>query len=214
MTIIFNKIKTGLITTCIMLISLQIYAQADTNEWKMHLAFGFNKPLSSEQNEGYSSKNVNFPTINLGVQHMFSRSLGAKLDFGYNRSSNDDNSPEFKLNYSRVNAQLVYDLTNDLSFMIPQGFALVSHLGPGMSFTKPLANYAENKHTFLNGMAGLELHYGISETLSVYGDVSYVLALSQKDKYNPAVDGFSFNGNLLTATLGVSVSLSGCRYCD
>ena len=67
---------------------------------------------------------------------------------------------------------------------------------------------------FINAMAGLELHYGISETLSVYGDVSYVLALTQKDKYNPAIDGFSFNGNLLTATIGVSVSLSGCRYCD
>ena len=56
--------------------------------------------------------------------------------------------------------------------------------------------------------------FKFSETLSVYGDVSYVLALSQKDKYNPAIDGFSFNGNLLTATIGVSVSLSGCRYCD
>ena len=98
--------------------------------------------------------------------------------------------------------------------MIPRGFALVSHLGPGLSFTKPLGNYAKNKYTFLNGMAGLELHYGISETLSVYGDVSYVLALSQKDKYDPVVYGFSFNGNLLTAAIGVSVSLSGCRYCD
>lgn len=214
MTIIFNKIKTGLITICIILLSLQINAQADTNEWKMQLAFGFNKPLSSEQNEGFSSKNVNFPTINLGVQHMFSQRFGAKLDFGYNRASNDDNSPEFKLNYSRVNAQFVYDLTNDLSFMIPQGFALVSHFGPGISFTKPLANYSNNKHTFINALAGLELHYGISETLSVYGDVSYVLALSQKDKYDPAIDGFSFNGNLLTAAIGVSVSLSGCRYCD
>ena len=214
MTLLFNKIKTALITTCILLLALQVYAQADTNEWKMQLAFGINNPFNSKQNEGFTSKKINFPTINLGVQHMFSQKLGAKLDFGYNRASNDDNSPDFKFNYTRVNAQLVYDLTNDLSFMIPQGFALVSHLGPGISFTKPLANYSNNKHTFINAMAGLELHYGISETLSVYGDVSYVLALSQKDKYNPAIDGFSFNGNLLTATIGVSVSLSGCRYCD
>lgn len=213
MTIFINKIKIVLISASFLLIGLRVNAQAKTSEWKMQIAFGFNKPIGSEQSEGYSAKDINFPIINLGIQHMFSRKFGTKLDFGYNRASNNDNSPEFKLNYSRINAQLVYDLTEDLSFL-PRRFVLITHLGPGISITKPLANYSENKHTFINVMGGLELHYGISETLSVYGDVSYILPLSSEDKYNPQVDGFSFNGNLITTTIGLSVSLSGCRYCD
>ena len=105
---------------------------------------------------------------------MFSQKLGAKLDFGYNRASNDDNSPDFKFNYTRVNAQLVYDLTNNLSFMIPQDFALVSHLGPGISFTKPLANYSNNKHTFINAMAEICEAAG--------GDVTVLAKAIAKDK--------------------------------
>ena len=213
MYIIFKRIKVLLFTLLTLFLSLQLFSQAETNEWKMQVALGFNKPLASQQSEGFSTKNINFPTINLGVQHMFSKNLGAKLDFGYNRASNDDNSPEFKFNYTRINAQLVYDFTNDIGFL-PNRTAMVLHLGPGMSFTKPLANYSANKHSFLNGLVGLELHYGISETLSVFGDLSYILALSKKEKYDPVIDGFSYNGNMVTATIGLSVSLSGCRYCD
>ena len=214
MYIIFKRIKVLLFTLLTLFLSLQLFSQAETNEWKMQIAFGFNKPFASQQSEGFSTKNVNFPTIILGVQHMFSKKLGAKLDIGYSRASNDDNSPEFKFNYTRINGQLVYDFSKDLSFFLPQQIATIIHLGPGISFTKPLANYAENKHTFFNGIAGFEIHYGISETVSVYSDISYILALSKKEKYDPVIDGFSFNGNMVTATIGLSVSLSGCRYCD
>ena len=213
MYIIFKRIKVLLFTLLSLFLSLQLFSQAETNEWKMQIAFGFNKPFASQQSEGFSTKNVNFPTINLGVQHMFNNKLGTKLDFGYNRASNDDKSPEFKFNYTRINAQLVYDFTNDIGFL-PHRTAMVVHFGPGMSFTKPLANYSANKHSFFNGLVGLELHYGISETLSVFGDLSYILALSKKEKYDPVIDGFSYNGNMVTATIGLSVSLSGCRYCD
>ncbi|NND52359.1 MAG: cell envelope biogenesis protein OmpA, partial [Flavobacteriaceae bacterium] len=57
-------------------------------------------------------------------------------------------------------------------------------------------------------------HFGVARTVSVFGDLSYALGLSGKDKYDPAVDGYSFNGDLLYAAIGVSVSLSGCYNCD
>ncbi|MBT8259917.1 MAG: outer membrane beta-barrel protein [Bacteroidia bacterium] len=214
MAIIFKRFIQVTLISCILLSCFSSLAQAETNKWKMQVALGFNKPFNTEQSEGYYSKNINFTTINLGVQHMFNRSFGGKLDFGYNRVSSEDNSPEFKLNYTRVNGQLAYDLSKDLSFLLPQKFATVLHFGPGLSFTKPLGSYSQNKHTFLNGITGLEVHYGISETLSIYSDLSYILALTKKEKYIPAVDGYSFNGNMLTVTVGLSVSLSGCRYCN
>jgi hypothetical protein len=78
---------------------------------------------------------------------------------------------------------------------------------------KPLGNYADNNLSFLNLMGGLEIHYGLSDTMSVFTDISYIYG-SGKD-FDPLTDGFgSFNGNLTTITFGVSFSLSGCYYCD
>ncbi len=110
----FIKLKHNLILVLVCLIYSSNYSQGDTSTWKAQIAFGFNYPDIDGFVEGFEAKPLNFPTINLGVQHMFSRNLGAKLDFGYNRFSNVDGSPEFKTNYSRINAQLVYDVTNKL----------------------------------------------------------------------------------------------------
>lgn len=189
----------------------EVSAQKETEKWKMQISIGLNSPM--DVIEIFEAKSMNFPAVNLGVQRMFNQSLGAKLDFGFYRSKNDDSSPDFKLNYSRVNAQLVYDISNRLLFL-PDSWAIVGHVGPGLSFSKPLNNYSENKYTFLNALGGIEIHHRLSESLSVYSDIGYVLSLSGDDKYDPFIDGFSFNDNLLFVTFGVSVSLSGCQHCD
>jgi hypothetical protein len=189
-----------------------VYSQSNTSKWKLQLALGVNNPIDNGENDGYYTKYINFPSVNFGLQHMFSDKLGAKLDVGFNRSSNADGSLEFKLNYTRVNAQLVYDFTPVFSFL-PERIALVSHIGPGVSFTQPLGEFAENKYTYLNALAGFELHYGLSRSLSIYSDISYAFSLSGQQKYDVNVDGFSFNGDLLYVTFGISVSLSGCSYC-
>ncbi|MBU3822001.1 porin family protein [Flavobacteriaceae bacterium XHP0103] len=192
--------------------SFQMMAQRQTEKWKGQISVGVNNPLENSQSAGYYSKYINFPSVNLGVQHMFSEQLGAKLDLGFNRSTSNSDSPEFKLNYTRVNVQAVYSLANLLRFM-PERILVVAHAGPGFSFSKPLGNFSDNKYTYLNALGGLEFHYGMSENISLYTDVGYVLALSGKDKYNPIVDGFSFNGDLIYISFGISFSLSGCQYC-
>lgn len=189
------------------------YAQRDTNKWKAQIALGINNPSSSGFVDGFVPKSINFPTVNLGIQRMFKPQLGAKLDFGFNRFASDDSSPfEFKTNYSRVNAQLVFDPTNDLGFL-PQRMGLVTHAGPGYTFIKPLGDFGSNDLSFLNVMAGLEIHYGITQRMSFYTDISYILGLSSD--FDPQSDGFgAFNGNLLTVTFGLTFSISGCQYCD
>ena len=198
----------------ILLISVSANTQSDTSKWKMQLAFGFNYPNVDGFVSGFEAKSLNFPTINIGVQHMFSRTKGVKLDFGYNRFTNADTSVEFKTNYTRINAQFVYDATTVLGFL-PAAIGLVGHVGPGYSIVKPLGNYGDNKLSFLNAMAGIEIHYSISETFSVFTDVSYIFSFSGDKTYDPISEGFgTFNGNLFAVTFGVSVSLSGCYYCD
>lgn len=187
-------------------------AQKDVEKWKLQLALGVNNTLDQGGAYGYYSKQINFPTINIGVQHMFARNLGAKLDLGYNRSSEADNSLPYKLNYTRVNVQAVYDFKDILTFL-PPPIGIVAHAGPGLSMTKPLGNFANNTYTYLNVLGGLELHYRMSKSVSIFLDGGYALGLSGDNKYNVATNGYSFNGDLAYATFGVSVSLGGSRYC-
>lgn len=189
-----------------------VMAQRETNEWKAQVALGINNPSSSGFVEGFEAKPINFPTVHLGIQRMFKRQLGAKLDFGFNRFSSADNSVEFKTNYTRINAQFVYDPTESLHFL-PVRMGVVAHAGPGYSIIKPLGDFGNNNLGFLNVMGGAEFHYGISQYVSVYTDVSYIYGLA-KD-FDPVAEGFgAFNGNLLTVTFGITFSLSGCQYCN
>ena len=187
------------------------FSQNAKSVLKAQIAIGVNSPSASGFVEPFEAKSINFPTVNLGVQYMFKEQLGAKFDYGFNRFSEDGDSPEFKVNYSRLNLQFVYDAT-PLNFLPPR-MGLVGHAGPGYTFVKPLGDYTDNKLSFLNVMAGLEIHYGMSDTISLFTDISYIYGLA-KD-FDPVTDGYgSFNGNLTTITFGISFSLSGCYYCD
>jgi len=190
------------------------YSQSETSKWKFQIAFGFNYADVDGFAKGFEAKPVNFPTINLGLQHMFTRQLGAKADFGYSRLTNLDNTPEFKTNYTRFNAQFVYDASRKLAFLPPQ-MGVVAHVGPGITFTKPLGNFTENKQSFLNALGGLELHYGLGSTVTVFVDGSYIYSFAGDKTYDPVSTGFgAFTGNLFTVTAGISVSLSGCYFCN
>lgn len=193
-----------------LLVGFSSFSQGDTSTIKAQFALGVNSPSSNGFVDDFQANSINFPTINLGVQYMFKPLVGAKLDFGFNRFSNIDNSPEFKVNYSRINMQVVYDASIITSFSDRMGAFI--HAGPGFSMIKPLGNFGDNKTSYLNAMGGIELHYGISDKLSIYIDTSYIFGFG-KD-FNPVSDGFgSFNGDLLTITFGASISLSGCYYC-
>lgn len=196
----------------VLLISNFSFGQSEASKWKTQLAFGINSPNSGGFVSGFEGKSVNFPTINIGIQRMFKPQYGVKLDYGFNRLANSSNSPYFKINYSRINAQFVYDATSLLTFL-PEQIGIVAHAGPGLSLVKPLSFYKENNTTFVNVMAGIEFHYALTRTLSVFLDTSYIYGFG-KD-FDPVTDGYgSFNGDLLTVAVGVSVSLGGCYFCD
>ncbi|WP_034062513.1 outer membrane beta-barrel protein [Lacinutrix jangbogonensis] len=194
------------------LVSTLSFSQQEASKWKALFAVGLNSPSQTGFVKPFQAKATNFPTINLGIQHMFKPLLGVKLDFGYNRLSNAKTAPDFKLNFTRINVQIVYDTKNYISFL-PENMGIVVHAGPGYTMIKPLGFYSENKNSYLNAMAGIELHYGVSRTLSLFIDTSYIVGFA-KD-FDPIADGTgSFNGNMLTLTVGASVSLSGCRTCN
>jgi len=186
------------------------FSQGDTSKIKTQIGLGINSPSSNGFVTSFKGKSINFPTVNLGLQYMLKPKLGVKLDYGFNRISNENNFPEFKLNYSRINLQAVYDASRLLSISHRMGTFI--HAGPGISMIKPLGNYGNNTTSFFNALGGVEWHYGISDSLTVFVDTSYVWGLGED--FNPVASGFgSFNGNLFTATFGISISLSGCYFC-
>ena len=207
------QMQNSILILCLVLTSVSM-AQRATNKWKAQVAIGLNYPISDGFVDPYYGKSVNFPTVNLGIQHMFKKEFGGKLDFGFNRFVNGDQAPDFKINYTRVNAQFVYDPTSKLHFL-PARMGVVAHGGPGLSFVKPLGTLGNNKQTYLNAMIGGEIHYGISQTLSVYVDGSYIYGFTSPEDYDDPIEGLgAFNGSLLTITFGITFSLSGCQYCD
>lgn len=206
------KFKTILSTLIFICVSCFCFAQSEKSTIKAQIALGVNAPSNNGFVSDFESKAINFPSVNLGVQYMFKPKLGAKLDLGFNRFSNLNDTPEFKVNYTRINLQLVYDASRISNGLLPRIGAFV-HAGPGFTTIKPLGNYNQNNTSYLNTMAGIEFHYGLSDSLSMYFDTSYILGFA-KD-FNPVSNGFgSFNGNTLTFTFGISLSLSGCQFCD
>jgi len=214
MTLNFKKQNIKWLLIIIVLFTTHGFSQNNTEKWKLQLAVGVNNPIDTGENVGYYTKYINFPTVNLGIQHMFSESLGAKLDVGFNRASEGIQSTnEFKLNYTRLNAQIVYNLRSLLSFL-PERITAVAHAGPGVSYTQPLGDFSENKNTYLNVLGGMEIHYGLSDSLSIYGDFGYAYSLAGNNKYDFNIDGFSFNDDLMYVALGISISLNSCQYCN
>ena len=206
-----SKFKQYIVIILTLNFGLVSFSQSETQKIKAQIAVGVNNPSSGGFVSPFEAKSVNFPTVNLGIQYMFADQFGAKLDFGFNRFSNANNSPEFKINYSRVNLQFVYDAKKTLTFL-PERLGVVGHAGPGYTFVKPLGDYTDNNLSFFNVMAGIEFHYYLNDRLSLIADTSYIYGFA-KD-FNPVSDGLgSFNGNLFTLTFGVSFSLSGCQYC-
>lgn len=207
--------RSSLLVISVLICSSSANAQfKQTSKWKALIALGFNYPTTDGFVTGTFAQSINFPTVNLGIQHMFKKEYGVKLDYGFNRFKNGDGSPEFKVNYSRINAQFVFDPTDYLGF-VPRRMRTILHAGPGISFVKPLGDLSDNEQSFANLLGGLELHYAINEKVSIYTDVAYIYGLTSLEEYNPPLDGLgAFNGSVFNITLGLAISLSGCQYCD
>jgi len=203
-----NKV-IGFIVIFLLFSSYSALAQ-DAKSFRFQVAFGVNSPSKDGFVENFEAKTINFPTINLGLQYMFARKLGIKVDYGYNRINNNDDSPEFKINYTRIDGQLVYDATGIL--YLPPRMGVFFHAGAGQSMIKPLGDYTANDTSFLNAMGGIEFHLGLTDAVTMYLDASYIKAFS--DDFDPVVLGYgSLNGDLTTVTIGFSISLTGCKTC-
>ncbi len=206
--------KTVLVSITLLISTFVATAQSLT----LDLGLGINKPTNTFK-EGYQAKTINGVTFDAGIRYMFTQSLGAKLDIGYNRIGHANNSPLFKTNYTRVNLQAYYNIGKhlyDLRLQVPNRLAIFIHGGPGVSFINPLsAPYTKNDNSAFNLISGAAVHYGLTDRISVYADFSTVINLGQKYNFEGSALDSSTNTMLYTITFGVSISInSDCYFCD
>ena len=190
------------------------HSQREAEQWKAQFSLGLNSPFQSNFIEGFSAESINGPTVNMGIQHFFSKQLGFKLDYGFNRLSKSGNTSAFKINYSRADAQLVVDLSPWIPFLNDRT-KLISHAGFGYSWSIPLADKVNNKLSYPNGILGTEFHYYLTKLTSLYFDFNYIKGLTSNDLSKMNNGGLAaFNGDMITMTVGLTFSLSGCYNCN
>lgn len=190
------------------------FSQRESEKWKAQFSLGVNSPFQSNFIEGFSAESINGPIVNVGIQHLFSKQVGFKLDYGFNRISKLGDVSAFKINYSRVDAQLVVDLSPWIP-LIKDRTKLISHGGFGYSWSTPLANNVVNKLSYLNGIIGTEFHYYLTQLMSLYFDFSYIKGLTSNDLSKMDNGGLAaFNGDMINIAVGLTFSLSGCYNCN
>lgn len=201
--------------------SLYGFSQQEEDKLRFQLAVGFNHAFEhgfaqpdQDLSTDIAGHAFNLPTINVGAQYLLNKRWGAKLDLGYNRISNANDVPDFKINYVRINAQAVYDYSHVLG-ILPEEFTLMVHGGPGYTVAKPLGTLKDNKQNYLNVMLGTDLSYELSRNTKVFTDLAFVYGFSNPEDYSPPENHLgAFNGSIFTFTVGVSLSLSGCYFCN
>lgn len=190
------------------------FSQREAEKWKAQFSLGANSPSQSNFVEGFSAESINGPTLNIGIQHFFSKQIGFKLDYGLNRLSKLSDTAAFKINYSRLDTQLVVDLSPWIP-SIKDKTKLIAHGGFGYSWSTPLADEVINKLSYPNGILGTEFHYYLTKLMSLYFDFSYIKGLTSNDLTKMNNGGLAaFNGDMINMTMGLTFSLSGCYNCN
>lgn len=179
------------------------------NKWSIEVGGGINKPFRTFT-PGYRTDRANFFTVDLGTRYMFNNKFGLKLDFGYNRFVNNDETPEFESTYLRGDIQAVINLGRVLSFEDwTSTIGLLAHGGGGVYRLSSNDDAFEGEDWGANLIGGLTAQLKLSRSIVLTADVTGIVNGFQNKNF----DGFSNNrgktvdGAVLNGTLGLTFYL-------
>lgn len=180
----------------------------DFNKWSIEVSGGANKPFRTFT-PGYRTDGLNFFTVDLGTRYMFNNKFGLKLDFGYNKFENNDETPEFESTYIRGDIQAVINLGRVLNFEDwTNTLGLLAHAGGGV-YQLQSDNGFDGEDWGANLIGGFTGQVKLSDHIVLTGDVSAIANGFQNWNFDGmtqnslTVDGLVLNGTLgLTFYLG------------
>lgn len=177
------------------------------DKWSIELGAGVNKPFRT-LTSGYFTSTPSFWNADLGVRYMFNPKFGLKLDFGYNKFQEDDDSSKFDTNYWRTDLQGVVNLGRVLNFETwTNTIGLLAHGGVGVSM---MTSDGFNGTDYMaNGIIGLTGQVKLSNSIVLTGDISGITNGKQNhnfDGMSAANTGF-FDGGILNGSVGLTFYL-------
>lgn len=178
------------------------------NKWSLELNGGVNKPVRT-LTPGYSTATLNLFHADLGVRYMFNPKFGLKLDFGYDKFQERDDTAPFESRQIRTSLQGVINLGRALNFETwTNTFGLLAHGGFGVS-QLTAKNGFDGEDYMGHGIVGLTGQVRLSDRVALTGDLTGIV----NGRQNHNFDGMSatrtgaFDGVLLNASVGLTFYL-------
>lgn len=198
------------------------------NKWTFEINAGQSKGVKP-YSTGYFSSNpeavfgsVRINYYNIGARYMFSPKFGIKLDFGFDKMTNNPKSSSlpFQTNQYRtsiqgvINASRLFNIEENLNRLglLIHGGLQISNLTPKIENPQPGATL--NKTEYDGGLIfGVSPQYRISRKLAIVGDVSITNNFRQHFTWDGAYseDNNNLSGQLVSLTLGLSYSIGNKR---
>ena len=208
-----KKIALPLLLVCLTSASLkaqdtqEVTTEQDFNKWSIEVSGGANKPFRTFT-PGYFTDRVNFFTVDLGTRYMFNNKFGLKLDFGYNKFENNDNSSEFESTYLRGDIQGVINLGRVLNFEDwTNTIGLLVHGGGGV-FMLQSDNGFEGEDWGANLIGGFTAQVKLSDRIVLTGDVTGIANGFQNWNFDgTSMTGTTVDGLIVNGTLGLTFYL-------
>ncbi|WDO12050.1 OmpA family protein [Flavobacterium sp. WW92] len=180
----------------------------DYNKWSIEVNGGVNKPTRT-MTDGYYTSTLNLFHADLGVRYMFNPKFGLKLDFGYDKFQEHDDSAPFESTYLRTSLQGVVNLGRVLNFEDwTDTFGLLAHGGFGASQLTSKDGF-DGEDYMGHGILGLTGQIKLSNSIVLTGDLTGIV--NGKQNYNFDGQGNTttgaFDGTLLNASVGFTFYL-------
>ena len=178
------------------------------DKWSIELNGGVNKPLRA-MTAGYSTATLNPFHADLGVRYMFSPQFGLKLDFGYDKFQERDNTAPFESKLIRTSLQGVINLGRALNFETwTNTIGLLAHGGLGVSQLSS-DNGFDGKDYMGHGILGLTGQVKLSNSVALTGDLSGLVYGRQNHNFDGMSAAYTgaFDGVTLNASVGLTFYL-------
>lgn len=175
------------------------------DKWSIELNGGVNKPMRA-MTAGYSTATLNPFHVDLGARYMFNPKFGLKLDFGYDKFQERDNTAPFESRQIRTSLQGVVNLGRTLNFETwTNTIGLLAHGGLGVSQLTSESGFDGEDYTG-HGIIGLTGQIKLSKSVALTGDLSGLVYGRQNWNFDGM--GAAQTGSLDGVTLNASVGLT------
>ena len=180
----------------------------DFNKWSIEFNGGLNKPTKA-LTEGYSTPTLNAFHGDVGVRYMFSPKFGLKLDYGYDKFHEREDTPQFESTYMRTDLQAVINLGRALNFETwtnTIGFLVHGGLGVSQLTSK---NGFDGTDYMSNGILGLTGQVRLSDRVALTADLTGIINGQQQNNFDgmSPTTTTSFDGLVLNTSVGLTFYL-------